>query len=726
MKRIELLAPAGSMESLIAAAQAGCDAVYLGLTSFSARAFAGNFSHEEFQEAVRYCHRRDIKVYVTVNTLLFETELENAIKEIRFLYENDADAVLIQDLGLFHVVRKCFPDLAVHCSTQMHIHNINGAAFMKDCGAERVVLARETPLDIVREISSGGIETEVFAYGALCISYSGQCLMSESVKNRSGNRGMCAQLCRMKYDVNGSRNPDGEYVLSPRDLNVAERVGDLIEAGVSSLKIEGRMKRPEYVYLAVRTFREAIDAYYAGKAYRISDERMRELMLMFNRGFTEGHLFGASTAERMSHYRPNHRGLTIGKVESFRNGKVTVVLSDDLYQHDGLRILNEPVDTGLTAVRIEKNGLLVNEAHAGDRVVLDCASKPYPKKGQLLQKTSDSRLLEKIRTQISVAERKAQLTMTYTASPGKPFTVTCTDADGRCVKAESDTPVQTAQKAPLSHERIREALIKTGEYPYAVTEVTGVTDNAFLPVSVINDVRRRVLDEMDRVREKRHERAGEKPYTETLAPVPMPAYRLIVDDTWNGGEKAVTCIGSTSIAFKKSPAVHENEYNENCIENTVVSEAGMLGLTLKNCIAGMTLNIANSYAAAFVLGIPGIDAVILSSELNGVQLSNLLQAFRERCGFELPCFRLVYGRRTVMFIKDGFTEHPDTVHEIEDLHHLRFPVQHRNGVTEILEAEPYRSENSSCPGSYVILTTENVDQKKEIEKEAYEEVFGRV
>ena len=227
-RKIELLAPAGNMDALKAAVTGGCDAVYLGGTLFSARAFAGNFNHEELIEAVRYCHVRGVCVYVTLNTLLFETEVENAMKEVEFLYEHDVDALLVQDLGLFRLVRQCFPDFPVHCSTQMHIHNLSGVRMMQKLGAERVVLARETPLELIRECCREDIDIEVFVYGALCISYSGQCLMSESLKNRSGNRGMCAQCCRLKYfedDVPEGKSGQGDYLLSPKDLNVIDRLG---------------------------------------------------------------------------------------------------------------------------------------------------------------------------------------------------------------------------------------------------------------------------------------------------------------------------------------------------------------------------------------------------------------------------------------------------------------------------------------------------------------------
>ncbi|MBO7703934.1 MAG: U32 family peptidase, partial [Solobacterium sp.] len=400
MKKIELLSPAGNPESLKAAVQGGCDAVYLGVTNFGARAFAGNFNHEELLEAVTYCHTRGVKVYVTMNTLLFEEEIDNAMKEVEFLYEADVDALLIQDFGLFHRVRIEFPDFEVHCSTQMHIHNPAGCRFMKEMGASRAVVARETPIEVIRECVKTGIEIEVFAYGALCVSYSGQCLMSESVKHRSGNRGVCAQMCRLRfYESDGNvrlNTGKGEYALAMKDLSLIDEIPELIEAGAVSLKIEGRMKRREYVYLVTKTFREAIDAYYRNEEYHVSAERLHELESLFHRGFTKGHAFHDDEAHRMTSFRPNHMGVEIGKVVRFHNGKVTVKLSESLSQHDGLRILNRPADTGLTAVRIEKNGKLVNHAEAGDTVILDCKSKPAPKPGQPLLKTSDTELMGRL------------------------------------------------------------------------------------------------------------------------------------------------------------------------------------------------------------------------------------------------------------------------------------------------------------------------------------------
>lgn len=734
-KKVELLAPAGNMESLKAAVAAGCNAVYLGGTLFSARAFAGNFSHEELIEAVQYCHVRDVKVYVTMNTLLLEDEMENAFREIDFLYQHDIDALLVQDLGLFHYLRTCYPDFSVHCSTQMHIHNVNGVRFMKKMGAERIVLARETPIEIVRSACREGAEIEVFAYGALCISYSGQCLMSQSVKNRSGNRGMCAQCCRLRYfpSENGRQgvNPEGDFMLSPKDLNILDRLPELLDAGVSSLKIEGRMKRPEYVWLVTSIFRRAIDAWEQGREFRLDSTQRRDLMLMFNRGFTEGHLFHADTASRMSQYRPNHQGVQIGTVIRFEGGRVLVKLTAPLYQHDGLRILNQPIDTGLTAVRIEKKGLLVASAQAGDEVWLDCHSKPAPKKGQPLQKTSEAPLLEDIDRHIQTDRRLIPVKISYRAVPGEAFHLKAVDPDGRTAELSSDFIVQEAMKAPLSKEQIETALGKAGDEPYAISFGEGVADHAFIPVKMMNQARRDLLVQLSKMRAERHTRSGRQDYVFELPEVKAPDFRLITD--LEQARPALFDLKGFLICenaaggnvHAKLPTIHEENDDTEPIYNTVISEIGCLWHPLSHVIAGMNLNVTNSYAAAFLLHIPGIQGIILSSELNQLQIQHLHEQFEKRYGWRPACYQLVYGRRTLMYIKNGIVPNAE-FDALMDLENHTFPIENDSSLMRVLESEPIHSANTDCYGSYLILTDESSAEAERIQEDAYEELHQRV
>ena len=714
MKKIELLAPAGNMESLKAAVAGGCDAIYLGLTSFSARAFAGNFTHEEFVEAIQYCHIRNVRIYVTINTMLFESEIENAKKEVAFLYENDCDGILVQDMGLFHYIRTCYPDFDVHCSTQMHIHNLNGVKQMQKEGASRVVLARETPISLIKEAVKTGIEIEVFVYGAICISYSGQCLFSSAMKNRSANRGMCAQCCRLQYYKDQDEHfKEGDYILSPKDLNVIEQVPQLIEAGVASLKIEGRMKRPEYVYLVVKTYREAIDACYDGKEYHVSKQRQKDLLLMFNRGFSKGHLFGDDVEKRMSQYRPNHRGVQIGTVTGYHNGRVRVKLSDTLYQHDGLRILNTPTDNGLTAVKIYLKGKLVSKAEANEEVELECNSRPFPKKGQPLQKTSDAMLLKNIRYEIDTSVRASAVHMKYTASLNQAFKLTLTDDRGNCVTSESSQICEKAKSAPMNSERIEKALRKTGDLPYEIVELNGTCDAVFLPVSMVNEVRRNVFEKLNEKRKVLHVRKGMKSYDMDLKqPDFHPGHVLVQSKETFETENA-------DIAFVKNvlPVINENLNEFRQLKNCVLSSMGDFYGEMENCIAGYTCNIANSYALAYALK-KGCSAVVFSSEISNVFIESTLQAFKERYGFTPVTYRLVYGKRVLMYIKDRFVK--EDIDEIQDMHHDVYHIERKDGITFIDEPEPFVSDNPYTYGSYVILNDEG--NKREIVEEAYEEI----
>lgn len=714
--KIELLAPAGNMDSLKAAAAAGCDAVYLGLQSFSARAFAGNFSHAEFIEAIEYCHIRDIKIYVTMNTMLYETEIENAKKEVQFLYDHDVDGLLIQDLGLFHYVRTCYPDLDVHCSTQMHIHNLAGVNYMKEQGVKRVVMARETPLELIAQACQTGVEIEVFVYGAICISYSGQCLMSAATKERSANRGMCAQCCRLKYKAEDLKNAAGEYLLSPKDLNVIDEIPALIKAGVSSLKIEGRMKRPEYVWLVTKTFREAIDAYQQGHAYHLTQERQTELMLMFNRGFSKGHLFHAGINERMSQFRPNHQGIEIGTVLQYNHGRVQVKLSAPLYQHDGLRILNTPADTGLTAVKIyNQKDRLVNHASAGDTVWLDCHDEPVPRAGQKLHKTSDAVLLEKIDQAIAKPAFRTPVTVHYHAEVGQPFQVIMSDGIHE-VTVVSEMTAQTAKTAPLSQEKIEASLAKLGDAPYQMKEIEGIAENIFLPVSVINEVRRKAVEQLSQQRAVKHVRMGRKDYLVSLTAPDVPEETVLIYS-----QAPFTAETGTGVylegygSHQITPVVNEQYAQPADYDHSILSSDCDLAGHHQACIGGMTLNISNSYAMAYLYSIGGIQGIIVSSEMSNEQIKMAKDAFHTRYGFSPFLYQLTYGRRTVMYIKDGFLNEK-RVSYITDLQNRRYPVKQNSSVVEIKEPEITQHDHPYCDGEYMIVLDESDYQKHRQEK----------
>ena len=394
MKKPELLAPAGNMECLIAAIQAGCDAVYIGGTIFGARSYAGNFNEEEIIEAIKYAHLYGVKVYVTVNTLVYDKEVSEFMNYIDFLHKNNVDAIIIQDLGMMDLVRKTYPNLEIHASTQMHIHNLEGVKFASDMGIKRVVLARETDIDTISYIKKNtNIELEIFIHGALCISYSGECLMSYFLTGRSGNRGTCSQPCRMKYDLYSDHklNKD-KYLLSTKDLNTILNIGKLIDIGVDSLKIEGRMKRPEYVYLITSLYRKAIDNYLKYKEIRITDTDIKEMKKIFNREFTKGFIFNENNNNFTNEFRPNHMGIMIGSVIEVGK-KIKIKLADDLNQGDGIRFIGKNENGGIVN-KMYKKGKLVSSALQNEIVELD--NNYDVNVNDVVLKTSDIKQLNEI------------------------------------------------------------------------------------------------------------------------------------------------------------------------------------------------------------------------------------------------------------------------------------------------------------------------------------------
>ena len=332
---MENLAPAGSMEALRRAVAAGADAVYLGYAAFSARAGAGNFDAEELREAVRYCHLHHVRVHVTVNTLVKDSELDAVTDVLRLLNQLRVDGVLVQDLGVADLLRTRFPDLPAHASTQMTLHNASGVRFVRDKGFTRAVLARECDLSAIRRAAGEGIEIEVFGHGAQCVAVSGACLFSSMLGERSGNRGRCAQPCRLPYTYRGKT----AAWLSPRDVCLRNDLSALAEAGAVSVKLEGRLKRPEYVAVVANSYRRAIDQMNAGHFHPADAQEERDLRQIFNRGdFMRGYAMGAEDAAVIFPQRVNHLGITLGKISRVERGfaRFTPLLA--LHDGDGLQV----------------------------------------------------------------------------------------------------------------------------------------------------------------------------------------------------------------------------------------------------------------------------------------------------------------------------------------------------------------------------------------------------
>ena len=488
MDKIELLAPGGSMDSIYAAVQGGADAIYMGGTKFSARAYASNFGEKELIEAVKYCHMYNVKVYIAFNTLIKEEEFEEAIEYGKFLYKIGVDALITQDMGLFKRLKEEIPDIEIHASTQMSIHNGEGAQFLKDQGFHRIVLSRELSLEEIKYISTDlGIETEIFVHGALCISYSGQCLMSSVIGGRSGNRGRCAQPCRLPYSIikkSTGESKDG-YLLSPKDTCTIEEIKALIESGTSSLKIEGRMKKPEYVSGVVTSYREAIDSVYNKKKIDIVSKK-KMLNQLFNReGFSKAYLRGNIGRDMMAYNCPKNTGVFLGKVAK----DYTIKLEKDLRCQDGVRTDN----SGFTVTNIIKGKEKVKEAFKGDVVKL-IPSKYKP--GDLVYVTSDSKLLSELQKNYEdIYGVKLPLTINVKVSPGEKLYIS-TNYDGQNFEVYGDM-VEVASNKPVDRDLLIKNLGKLGDTPFKLEGVEFEKfEDGFLRVSSINSARRDLIEKI--------------------------------------------------------------------------------------------------------------------------------------------------------------------------------------------------------------------------------------
>lgn len=504
MKSIELLAPAGNFEALAAAVESGADAVYLGGSKFNARAFADNFDGETLSRAVGFAHIRGVKVYVTINILLTDRELPEALEYIGFLCSIGVDAIIVQDIALLKLASKAFPNMELHCSTQMTVHNTAGARYLAGLGAKRIVLARELPLSEIKGIIEGsGVEIEVFVHGALCVSYSGQCLMSSLIGGRSGNRGRCAQPCRRKYSFYNfdtgklEEENQGKHLLSTRDLNTYNRLEELVSSGVSSLKIEGRMKKPEYVAIVVKHYRDALER-IKGAGRHASVDAEYELKSAFNREFTEGYMFGKRNRGIVSIERPDNRGVAVGRITGRKGDMASVRIEEGfLNDGDGIEIISpKGRSTGTIISGIRVRGELVKTANKGETAEIFIRDKVEA--GDLVSKTFDSILNKKAREEYSPENRrKLNVSFRLEASIGKNPVLEVMDADGNKLSYTDEDKVEAAVKAPTTVEKVMEQLGKTGDTPYIIELMDiKMDDNCFLPLKQINRMRREALQKL--------------------------------------------------------------------------------------------------------------------------------------------------------------------------------------------------------------------------------------
>lgn len=500
----ELLAPVGSFDALKAAVQNGANAVYLGGKEFSARASANNFDREELKEAVRYAHIRDVRVFVTANTLIKQNEIEDFLEYIKYLYDIDIDAVILQDIGMAKLIKSMLPDFELHASTQMVAHSLEDTLYLQNLGFDRVVLARELNIDEIEYIcKNSDVDIEIFVHGALCVCYSGQCLMSSMIGNRSGNRGRCAQPCRQKYeliDINSGQtiNTEGDYLLSPRDLNTIEEIDRIIDAGVHSLKIEGRMKRPEYVATVISSYRQTIDEYINKNKVNVSNDTMNNLYTIFNRKFTKGYLLGEVGEDVMNSNRPNNVGLYIGKVLDYNRKakRLKIMLENTLKKGDGINL------GGGTIGRIIKtNNQISDRGERGELIELDFIGDA--KRGQIVYKTSDSDLLNSVKKTFEeeIENIKIPVDAKIELKLGEMPLLSLKDGNGNSISVRADKVVEKAIKVSLGKEKVISQISKLGNTPYFINDIeVDIDENISLPISILNQLRRDAIDKLSNER----------------------------------------------------------------------------------------------------------------------------------------------------------------------------------------------------------------------------------
>lgn len=656
---MENLAPAGNWDALRSAVAAGADAVYLGYAAYSARAGAGNFDEQQLRDAVRFAHLHHVRVHVTVNTLIKDGELAGVVDVLRLLSEIRVDAVLVQDLGVLRMARRCFPDLPIHASTQMAIHNATGVRFCRNQGMTRAVLARECSAAEIALAAKEGIEIEVFGHGAQCVAVSGECLFSSVVGGRSGNRGRCAQPCRLLYTYRGKT----AAWLSPRDVCMRDDLPELNKAGVASIKLEGRLKRPEYVATIANSYRNAIDAMDNGHFRKADEAEMTGLRQIFSRGgFMRGYAMGAEDAGVIDPARVSHGGVKIGRVEFAAGNMARVRLERSLDDGDGLQIRTAQGDAELIYAG--------HDTEAGQIAVVRLRPDIRTKAGDEVYRLTSEKQLQWAR---SLAIPAIPADMTLIAYPGKPLALTMTDG-ASSVTVTGDT-VAPAQSRAMSEEDARRSLCKLSDTPFSLRTLTVQTAGAFVPVSALNQLRREACQQLAEARiaaftrkAGREETADDLIYPDTpdapsiaivrtreQADAMQGAADLLV---WYPEDFRVDALESglrdmPDGVWLQLPTVCEEktldaldafvQRNAGKLGGIVLGSVGQLGRTWNVPMgAGSGIPVMNRRAAQFLLE-QGCRFVTASSELSGAELRTLMQNHP-------PVLVPAYGREQLMLL----------------------------------------------------------------------------
>ncbi len=688
MKKTELLCPAGNMEALKAAIHNGADAVYISGKNFGARKFADNFNEHEIIEAINYAHLYDVKIYITANTVIFEHEIETFINYLKFLYLNGVDAVIMQDIGMISLAKKLIPNLEIHASTQSNNCNDETLKLYKELGVTRAVLARELSLKEINNLKTD-IEKEVFIHGALCISYSGCCLFSSLNGGRSGNRGECAGPCRLPYTLIKNKEiikTDGKFLLSTKELNTTQYIKEILNSNIQSLKIEGRMKSPEYVGYVTKIYRNLLDNIPINENYN------QNIKKLFNREFTTGHLFENTNRDLVNQQYSNHQGIKIGQVINV-NKKIKIKLTDHLSQNDGIRF--QESNKGMIVNKLYNDkGLLINKAYKNNIIYLD--NKVNLKKHDTVLKTIDYKLQENLK---KYPLKQLPIDIKVQALIGKPLSLTFSDSKNTV--SIQGKYVEKAITSPTTKEQIKKQISKLGNTPYKANNIIiNMDNNIFITIKELNELRRKLCEKL--INKKLEIKRQLLDINITKKKV-LNNQKININVYITNEEQLLTVINKVDNIYTDNYQLYLKYKNQNVYyktertntnlqdfnnENLLLTNLGDIYKYAKtnNCRADYSLNITNSYSSHF-LNNYHLKSITLSPEIDLNNIKNIAP-------YEKNLEVIIYGTIELMVIKhciiktnDNCPNCKDNKYYLKNSQNKLFPIVTKACKTHIMHHE---------------------------------------
>ena len=650
---MKIVAPAGNLERFYSAVNAGADEIYMGIKGFGARRNAENFTLEEYKEAIDYAHKRGSRIFLTLNTLMKNIEIDFLYTNLKALYEYGLDAIIVQDLGYFRFIKENFPDIDIHGSTQMTVANHFEAEYLRKLGFKRVVLPREMTFEEIKKIRENtSIELEVFVSGALCISYSGNCYMSSFIGGRSGNRGMCAQPCRKLYTKDSKCN----FLLSPKDqLMGKEEIQKLKSIGINSIKIEGRMKEKTYVNEAVTYFKDMI----------ADINRDEKLSNVFNRGYSKGYFYSDT---KSSDIMNRNYSATMGKNIGIISGK-ELVLEDGIILGDGITYLSRDYEVlgGEYINRIEKKNQRekFKEANIGDKIILRNA----PKGAKYVFKNFDKEVMDEITQRLKQENKKQEIELIFEGKLGEKPVLKGKIANnyGKEIVETivGENPIEQASKKSADAKSIEEKLCETGDTPFVVTDCkVYIGNNIFMPVSVLKELRRNLLQILEeKLFESYRRNLGERKIFKIEIEkdrVKTPEISVMV--TTKEQEKIVRDLGIKKIYHRGFDVAKEGNLEKIDLNSHLATNLyQVLENETKDITVGWNLNIGNIYSLNELSKIPNVKTIILSPELKYEEIENIGRVSVRKA-------MLGYSKLKGMYIELGILGNGDTfVNEQNDI-----------------------------------------------------------